>query len=209
MGGKIALALAARRPAGLSALVLLAPSPPTPEPIEEAMREKLIAGWGCYGPASETLAQVTGTALEGRNRERTIADMMGASRNAWAAWLQQGSREDISGCMERIEAPVRILTGDCDTILPTQLIEQEVASRLASAQLATVPAPAICFRSKLRPRSPRRSGRPPRRARSRRWQALANPVVERRLTGSGSSAGGLAPHFLQTRVASARLAVEA
>jgi pimeloyl-ACP methyl ester carboxylesterase len=139
MGGKIALALAARRPAGLSALVLLAPSPPTPEPIEEAMREKLIAGWGCYGPASETLAQVTAHPLEGAIRERTIADMMGASRNAWAAWLQQGSREDISGCMERIEAPVRILTGDCDTILPTQLIEQEVASRLASAQLATVP----------------------------------------------------------------------
>lgn len=42
MGGKAALALASRQPTGLDALILLAPSPPTPEPIEDAERARLL-----------------------------------------------------------------------------------------------------------------------------------------------------------------------
>jgi len=42
MGGKIALALAARRPAGLASLVLLAPSPPAPEPMSEEDRSAAL-----------------------------------------------------------------------------------------------------------------------------------------------------------------------
>lgn len=139
MGSKIALALAARRPAGLRGLVLLAPSPPTPEPIGEKMREKLIAGWGCYGPASETLARVTGRALGGALRERVIADMMNTSKAAWNAWLEAGSREDISDAMAAIDVSALILSGDCDTALPPDLVEREVSSRLRKAQFALVP----------------------------------------------------------------------
>jgi pimeloyl-ACP methyl ester carboxylesterase len=138
MGGKIALALAARRPHGLRGLVLLAPSPPTPEPIEEAVRAKLIAGWSHYGPASGTLARVTAQPLEGPLRERTIADMMGAAKGAWTAWLEGGSREDISGMMHLIDVPASILSGDRDTALPTALIEREVAARLERADVARV-----------------------------------------------------------------------
>jgi pimeloyl-ACP methyl ester carboxylesterase len=139
MGGKIALALAARRPPALRALVLVAPSPPTPEPIEEDMRARLIAGWGCYGPASETLARVTRRSLEGALREQTIADMMNASKSAWVAWLQHGSREDISAAVRRIEVPVTILSGDADAAVPRALIEQEVMARLPHARLVSVP----------------------------------------------------------------------
>ena len=35
MGGKIAMSVASRQPAGLKGLVLIAPSPPTPEPIKD------------------------------------------------------------------------------------------------------------------------------------------------------------------------------
>jgi pimeloyl-ACP methyl ester carboxylesterase len=139
MGGKVALALAARRPRALRALVLLAPSPPTPEPIDEDMRAKLIAGWGCYGPASETLARVTRRCLEGGLRDRTIADMMNASKGAWTAWLQHGSREDISASMQKIEVPVTILSGDGDAAVPRGLIEREVVARLPQARLINVP----------------------------------------------------------------------
>lgn len=139
MGGKIALALATRRPAGLRALVLLAPSPPTPEPIEEEMRAKLIAGWGHYGPASETLARVTGRPLGGALRERTIFHMMNTNKGAWMAWLRQGSQENISGEMHRIQVPATIVSGDRDKALPTELITREVAARLPQARLVIVP----------------------------------------------------------------------
>jgi len=139
MGGKVALALAARRPPALRALVLLAPSPPTPEPIGEEMRAKLIAGWGSYGPASETLARVTRRCLEGGLRERTISDMMNASKGAWTAWLQHGSREDISAAMQMIDVPVTILSGDGDAAVPRNLIKREVVARLPHARLISVP----------------------------------------------------------------------
>jgi pimeloyl-ACP methyl ester carboxylesterase len=139
MGGKIALALAARRPPGLRGLVLLAPSPPTSEPIEEEMRAKLIAGWGCYGPASETLARITGRPLEGALRERTIADMMTSDMLAWIAWLEHGSREDIAASMASIDVPALILSGDRDAVLPSELVEREVGDRLESSSTVIVP----------------------------------------------------------------------
>ena len=138
MGGKIALALAARHPAGLSGLVLLAPSPPTPEPIEEEMRAKLIAGWSHYGPASQTLARVTARPLEGALRERVIADMMKSDKGAWKAWLESGSREDISGSMRNVDVPSLILSGDRDEAIATELVEREVAARLDAAKIINI-----------------------------------------------------------------------
>lgn len=47
----------ARRPAGLEALALAAPSPPTPEPMTVAARERLRAAWGagrCVSRSSAT-----------------------------------------------------------------------------------------------------------------------------------------------------------
>ena len=44
MGGKVAALLAARRPPGLAGLVLVAPSPPTPEPIPD--RAAMLAAFG-------------------------------------------------------------------------------------------------------------------------------------------------------------------
>lgn len=139
MGGKVALAVAARLPAGLRALILLAPSPPTPEPIDEAMRTKLIAGWGHYGPASEMLARVTACPLPGELRERIVADMMASGKCAWEAWLRHGSREDISASMALVTSPVTILSGSRDSVLPTELIKREVVDRLARACLIAVP----------------------------------------------------------------------
>jgi pimeloyl-ACP methyl ester carboxylesterase len=42
MSGKIAAVIAARRPPALRGLVLVAPSPPTPEPMDEAKRNRAL-----------------------------------------------------------------------------------------------------------------------------------------------------------------------
>jgi pimeloyl-ACP methyl ester carboxylesterase len=138
MGGKVALAVAARRPVGLRAVVLLAPSPPTPEPIPDVKRAELIAGWAQYSMASRTLADATAEPLADEARRLAIDDLMRAGKAGWTAWLMGGSREDISGHVGAIEVPVTILSGDCDTLLPTALIRQEVASRLRDPRLITV-----------------------------------------------------------------------
>jgi 3-oxoadipate enol-lactonase len=43
MGGKVAQTVAARRPASLLGLVLVAPAPPTPMPVPEAQRGETLA----------------------------------------------------------------------------------------------------------------------------------------------------------------------
>ena len=138
MGGKVALALAARQSPGLVALLLLAPSPPTPEPIEEDERERLIAGWADAGSASETLRQITAEPLPGPVRKRTLDDMLRVSEPAWTAWLRYGSREDWSVTMAEITVPTTILSGTCDAVLPTDLLRRELVVRLPQARLTTV-----------------------------------------------------------------------
>ena len=139
MGGKVALALAARRPRGLRSLVLLAPSPPTPEPIEDDARAALIAGWAQYGAASQTLARSAARPLSDAQRRLAIDDIMLSGKAAWTAWLEHGSREDISAEMPGVAVPVAVLSGTCDRVIPTAVIEREVAGRVADARVTTVP----------------------------------------------------------------------
>ncbi len=139
MGGKVALAFAARQPVGLRSLVLLAPSPPTPEPIAEDERATFIAGWAEYSTASRILASATSLPLSDDARRLAIGDIMRTGKAAWTAWLACGSREDISAHLRSVEVPATLLSGTCDTVLPTALIAREVAGRLSHARIVTLP----------------------------------------------------------------------
>ncbi len=139
MGGKIALALAARRPASLRALVLLAPSPPTPEPIPDEERARLLDTHGDRRAAEETVRHITHRPLAAPVFARCVADNLRASLPAWRAWLEAGSREDISEAMARIDVPTLVVAGAADAPLTAPLLEREVVGRLADARLTTLP----------------------------------------------------------------------
>jgi thioesterase domain-containing protein len=102
MGGKIALALAARRPKGLRSLILLAPSPPTPEPIKEETRGKLLASHGNRCVATDTVCKAAGGKLSGESfragEKTTIANRQCRRGNGGS----KPQREDISAEMEKI-----------------------------------------------------------------------------------------------------------
>lgn len=138
MGGKVALVLAARRMPGLKALILLAPSPPMPEPISEADRAKLIAGWGSLAMAEHIVATSSFAPLAPELRMRAIDDVLRSGELAWNAWLSLGSREDISPLLPQIAAPTTVLSGDHDTNIPTPVLRGEVCDRLAGAKLRLV-----------------------------------------------------------------------
>ena len=138
MGGKVALALAARRPAGLQSLVLLAPSPCSAEPMDHQQRETLLAAWGAR-PALEVIVDDAAVrTLSAGVRAMLIEDMLGVARQAWRSWLLAGSREDITALMARIDVPVLVMSGDDDTAIPTAVIEAELLPRLANAALTIV-----------------------------------------------------------------------
>ena len=114
MGGKIALALAARRPAGLRRLVLLSPSPPTFEPMTEKDRAATLAAFGKPAEAEKTFRKITQRPLPVDLRANVVVDNLRCTRPAWDAWLDHGSREDIAALMPQLAVPCHLLVGEYD-----------------------------------------------------------------------------------------------
>lgn len=124
MGGKIATLAAARardgdaRFNGLAAVVLLAASPPAPEPMEED-RRKLMLDWFADGvidadEAAQFVDDNSAARLPEPLRERGIADVRRSGQKAWTGWLERGSREDWRDAAGQIAVPALILAGGED-----------------------------------------------------------------------------------------------
>ncbi len=139
MGGKIALDFAARRSKGLQSLILLAPSPPTPEPIKESERAKLLASHGNRCAATETVCRAAGGKLAGASFERAVNDNLRTSETAWKWWLESGSREDVSSEVGQINVPVLIAAGEKDEAMTPELLKREIVCRIENARLFVVP----------------------------------------------------------------------
>jgi pimeloyl-ACP methyl ester carboxylesterase len=124
MGGKIASVVAARALAGepglfgLAGVVLLAASPPSPEPMDDDKRQEMI-GWAAQGPLDADAARTfvddnVGDALPAEADRLALDDLRRASPHAWLAWLERGSREDWSGDVGTLDLPALIVAGGAD-----------------------------------------------------------------------------------------------
>lgn len=121
MGGKIASLLAARSRdgvqglAGLAGIVLVAASPPCPEPMQESRRETMLEWFSAGGPerahAEAFIDANTHRPLQGADREMAIFDVLRTDPIAWRAWLEQGSREHRQAEVARLQVPALILAG--------------------------------------------------------------------------------------------------
>ncbi len=117
MGGKFALAVAARRPAGLRRLTLLAPSPPAGEPMPETARRAALAAFGNPAAAEATYRRIAQCPLPAARHRQVVADNLRTTAPAWDEWLLRGSRADISALMPRLAVPCRLLVGQHDRVL--------------------------------------------------------------------------------------------
>ncbi len=117
-------------------MILIASSPPTPEPIAEAERR---ASLECYGSRRFALQQFTKTAprLSPALMNVCIEDQLHVARPAWRWWLEEGSRVDISTNTDRIDLPVLVISPDDDQVLGA-VVATGIASALANATLRTV-----------------------------------------------------------------------
>jgi pimeloyl-ACP methyl ester carboxylesterase len=133
MGGKIALAAAARRPSRLTALILLAASPPTPEPISDSDRAAMLNAFGNRRLVRKQLAG-TGSRLPPEMLKVAIDDELRVAEAAWRWWLNTGSRDDISGATAGIGVPVLVVAGDSDDAMDPS-VAPEITHSLCRAEL--------------------------------------------------------------------------
>lgn len=115
MGGKIATIVAAEAAGAVAGVVLVAASPPSPEPIDEARRARMI-DWFADGTIStENAAAFVDANCAGRLplplRDRAVAAVRGSRPAAWTGWLQHGSREDWRGQVGTLSLPALIVAG--------------------------------------------------------------------------------------------------
>ncbi len=133
MGGKIALAVAACAPAGLQSVILLAPSPPTSEPFPEEERTRLLNGYGDRAAARQTLRKITARPLSPGRAAVVLEDNLRTAPAAWEAWLQRGTREDISASLRNVRVPVSVAVGSADKTITHSLVQSEIVARMKTS----------------------------------------------------------------------------
>lgn len=148
MGGKVATLLARRavtdeRLRGLAGVVLLAASPPSPEPMADTRRAEMI-GWAKDGAIADDDARTFVAAnIAGRLPTpvwaAAVADVRRSGRRAWLAWLEQGSREDRSAEAGVLPCPALVVAGAKDGDLGAEAQARLNLPHYAHAVLKVVP----------------------------------------------------------------------
>jgi pimeloyl-ACP methyl ester carboxylesterase len=128
MGAKVALAIARRaedgdfKLKGFEGLVLLAGSPPSPEPMSDDKRRDMMAWISAdedtrVREAGKFIDQNIGAPLSPSAKAEAVADVLRANAHAWAAWLETGSREDWCQRIGVLQSPALVLSGSEDADL--------------------------------------------------------------------------------------------
>ena len=140
MGGKTAQLLASRRPAGLVALVLVAPSPPSPTVLPKEQREALLHAYDTHESVAHVRDHIlTAAPLTDTQKERVIEDSLRGAPAAKQAWPTQAMLEDIRSDAHRINVPTLVLSGERDQVDPTSRLREEVLPCISGSQLQVLP----------------------------------------------------------------------
>lgn len=140
MGGKLALGAASLGLDGLESVILLAPSPPSPEPMSEASRAAMLARHGTREGALETIHLAAKRPLSPSLLEMAVEDALATSQNDWENWLERGSRQDCTFVLAGLPVPVRIVVGEDDHRMTPDLMKRTLIEPLGALG---VPAPPL------------------------------------------------------------------
>lgn len=132
MGGKIAAYLASKK-SDVNALILVAPSPPTPEPMDDEKRQEMLDMFGKRSAIEELIHKITAKPLPELLFEKTVLEHLKISEMGWTSWLEKGSREDISERMSNITIPVTVISGSKDPNFSTEFLKKEFTNYFPEA----------------------------------------------------------------------------
>ncbi len=129
---------------GLERIVLMAGSPPGPEPMDETQRADML-GWfagdeGKSGAeANGYITQNVSAALSPAAHALAVQDVLRAHTAAWRAWLTAGSREDWSERVGVLQTPALVIAGADDVHLGPDGQARHTLPHYANVRLVTLP----------------------------------------------------------------------
>ena len=150
MGAKVATVMASWQRDGrlgidgLVGLILLAGSPPSPEPMSDDKRSRM-SNW-FQGDEGTSLVEATGyvadnvgAPLDAAREQLAVTDVLACNRAAWLAWLQQGSKEDWQDRVGLLAIPTLIVTGSSDQGLGREAQRKHTAPHFTDLEMVDLP----------------------------------------------------------------------
>jgi pimeloyl-ACP methyl ester carboxylesterase len=139
MGGKVAQALAARKPDGLSGLVLVAPAPAKPVGSTEQLQELTMRAYDNEQTVRDSIDQMlTYRSLDVALRTQIVEDSPSAGREALLAWPKYVLAQDVSSGLSDVEVPILVLAGEHDKVEPPDLLADHLLPLIPHAEMAII-----------------------------------------------------------------------
>jgi pimeloyl-ACP methyl ester carboxylesterase len=138
MGGKISQILAARRPVGLRAVVLVAPAPPTPLRVPEEQKRAMLKSYSTPEAIGDALNVITHRPLTIAQRQQVAEDSVGGAESAKVAWVSQGMGLDISEQTAAITVPVCVIVGSEDQVEKEAALREALLPLVPHAKFAAI-----------------------------------------------------------------------
>jgi pimeloyl-ACP methyl ester carboxylesterase len=136
MGGKVAQALAARRPAGLAGVVLVAPAPAVPVGSTELLQQLTMHAYDDEQTVQQSIDQMlTYQPLAADLRKQVVEDSLRAGEEARLAWPKYGLAQDVSAGLCDVDIPVLVLAGDHDRVEQPAVLADHLLPLMAHASM--------------------------------------------------------------------------
>ncbi|NEM97435.1 alpha/beta fold hydrolase [Pontibacter burrus] len=137
MGCKIALQAAADVLEGtVRQLILVAPSPPTIEPMPEKEKKRML-----HHPdrqeAETNVANAIKRPLTKEQHDVAIETQLSTDPATWRWWLMEGMAHSIAENLKELQVPITVLASEDDPVILARVIQEQVMNVLKHAKLIT------------------------------------------------------------------------
>ena len=137
MGGKIAMQVAASAASGtVSQLILVAPSPPTTEPMPAKEKERMLQHPD-REEAEKSVKNATKQTLSPEKQSLAIETQLIVDHTTWRWWLLEGMDHSIADRIKPLQLPITVLASDDDPVMTQEVIQDRVLQVLEQATLSS------------------------------------------------------------------------
>lgn len=133
MGGKIALQAAALdTEKRIAQLILIAPSPPTTEPMKEEEKERMLQQ--NREQAEITVQKSTGIELDPEKFKLGVETQLMEDHQTWKWWIEEGMAHSILDQISLIQTPITVLSSTEEPVMTPEVIQERVMQHLPNAR---------------------------------------------------------------------------
>jgi sigma-B regulation protein RsbQ len=137
MGGKIAMQVAAgASKKSVRHLVLVAPSPPTTEPMPAKEKERTL-NHPNRKEAEKSVENATKQNLTDEQHSLAVETQLIADHATWRWWLLEGMEHSIADRVTSLGMPITVLASKDDPVITSDVIKERVMQVLDQAELVT------------------------------------------------------------------------